>query len=231
VGPTNRRNALLVGLVVVFLLAISLAGTVRAAPQNQDVPATPTPRGVVLFSDDFATYSGRWQEKSSPKASAAYGESALSLRVVSPGVAVWSVPDFDTALHDYRAEVLVDFRDGSPDSLFGLVLDYQDDENFYALMTTSQGEWQFARRQNDEWIDLTPPDAVPLERETGESVIRLRADVIGGTVTFFVDEQAAGRVTVEDDLSGAVFGLIARAGRGYVDVSFDDFVVTAWVGE
>jgi hypothetical protein len=114
--------------------------------------------------------------------------------------------------------------------LFGLVLDYQDDDNFTPDDHVA-GRMAVARRQNDEWIDLTPPDAVPLERETDEPVIRLRADVIGGTVTFFIDEQAAGRVTVEEDLSGAVFGLIARAGRGYVDVSFDDFVVTAWVGE
>ncbi len=68
-------------------------------------------------------------------------------------------------------------------------------------------------------------------RPADNGPLRLRADVIGDKVTFWINDQRAGSVTVNDGLSGAPFGLIARAGRGYVDVSFDDFVVTAVVGE
>jgi hypothetical protein len=227
-------NVILIGCAVlsIALLVVAL-GTAFSAPVRAEgeLTATPTPRGVTLFEDDFATYSGRWRESESPKASVAYRDAALVMRVVSPGVYSWSVPDFDAALRDYRVEVTADVRGGSADSLVGFVLDHQDDEHFYALLTTTQGEWVFLRRQGNAFEDLTPPDAVPLDLTPNDKALRLRADVIGAEVSLFIDDQRVGRVAVTDGLSGADFGLITRAGRGYVDVSFDDFVVTAIVGE
>jgi hypothetical protein len=231
----QRRTHQKMVLIIFAMCPLLSIGVLFAAPVRAQarflLTATPAPRGVILFEDDFVTYSGRWQEKTSPKASVFYGEAALNMRVVSPGVFVWSVPDFDTILRDYRVEVTADFRGGSADSRLGFVLDYQDEEHFYALLATPSGEWQFLRRQGIEWVELTPPDAVPLVRETDGVFVRLRVDAVGDTLTFWMDGQPAGRVTVEDSLSGEDFGLIARAGRGYVDVSFDDFVVTAIVGE
>ncbi len=160
------------------------------------------------------------------KASVTYDDEALSLRVVSPGVYVWSVPDFDTPLRDYRLDVMVELHEGSADSVFGFVVDYQDENNFYALLTTALGEWHWYQLDQGDWLDLTPADAEPVETDTGGMVMALRADIIGDTIAFYIDDQLAGRVTVEDGFSGGVFGVIARAGRGYVIVSFDDFVVT-----
>jgi hypothetical protein len=232
VQPGSYQKAVLMSLAALVLLAagVLISVPVRAQARNL-LAATPAPRGVILFEDDFVTYSGRWQEKTSPKASVLYGEAVLNVRVVSPGVFAWSVPDFDTILRDHRVEVTVDFRGGSADSRFGFVLDYRDDEHFYALLTTLPGEWQFLRRQGIEWVDLTPPDAASLAQEADGALIRLRVDVVGDTLTFWIDGQPAGRVIVGDALSGANFGLIARAGHGYVDVAFDDFVVTVIVGE
>jgi hypothetical protein len=227
-------NVILTGCAVLSLslLVVALGVTVSAPVRAEgELTATPTPRGVTLFEDDFATYSGRWRESESPKASVAYRDAALVMRVVSPGVYSWSVPDFDTALRDYRVEVMADVRGGSADSLVGFVLDYQDDEHFYAVLTTPQGEWVFLRRQGNEFEDLTPPDAAPLDLTPDDGLLRLRADVVGAEVSLWIDDQLAGSVTVADGLSGADFGLITRAGRGYVDVSFDDFVVTAIIGE
>ncbi len=229
-------NMILAGFAVFLLtpLVVALGATFSAPVRAEgELTATPTstPQGVILFEDDFATYSGRWRESESPKASVAYSDAALVMRVVSPGVYSWSVPDFVAALRDYRVEVTADVQGGSADSWLGFVLDYQDDEHFYALLTTTQGEWVFLRRQGNDFEDLTPPDAAPLDQTADNGPLRLRADVIGAEVTFWINDQQAGSITVTDGLSGAPFGLIARAGRGYVDVSFDDFVVTAVVGE
>jgi hypothetical protein len=230
VPSKNHQKVVCAGCAVLLLLTIGRLSSAPVRAQTRFTrAATPTPREVILFEDDFMTYSGRWQEKTSPKASVVYSEATLTMRVVSPGVFVWSVPDFGTPLRDYRVEVTADFQGGSADSRFGFVLDYQDDDHFYALLTTPQGEWQFLRHQEDEWVDLTPPDAASLNREA--DVSRLRVDVVGDTLTFWADDQLAGSITVEEALSGAEFGLIARAGHGYVDVAFDDFIATVIGGE
>jgi hypothetical protein len=230
----TSSNVILTGCAVLSLSLLAMAlGAPVSAPIRAEGELTPTPtlRGVVLFEDDFATYSGRWVESESPKASVAYRDGALVIRVVSPGVYSWSVPDFDAPLRDYRVEVTADVRGGSADSLVGFVLGHRDDEHFYAVLTTPQGEWVFLRRQGNEFEDLTPPDAAPLDLTPDDEALRLRADVVGAEVSLWINDQLAGRVTVTDGLTGADFGLIARAGRGYVDVSFDDCVVTGIVGE
>jgi hypothetical protein len=215
--------------IVVFLamaLPYPLASLTSGHAQLEP-PATPAPRGNVLFEDDFATYSRRWREQRSPKATVAYRDSALNMRIVSPGVSVWSVPDFTTTLEDYSLAVTAKVNGGSPDVLFGFVLDYRDDRHFYALMVTQGGEWRFVQYESGVWIDLTPPDAVPIERESGSATARLRVEVMGDTVTLLVDDRLVTRITVRPgETSGSTFGLIARAGRGFVDVSFDDVVVT-----
>jgi hypothetical protein len=230
----HRTSTILGGCVAVSLLVLLVAlGISSSAPVRAqgDFTATLTPRSVILFEDDFATYSGRWVESETPKASVGYRDAGLVMLVASPGVYSWSVPDFGAPLHDYRVEVTADVRRGSADSLVGFVLNYQDDDHFYALLTTTQGEWVFLRRRGNEFEDLTPTDAAPLDLTPDNGPLRLRAEVVGAEVRLWINDQLAGSVTVTDGLSGDSFGLIARAGRGYVDVSFDDFVVTAIVKE
>jgi hypothetical protein len=180
----------------------------------------------VLFKDDFETYSGRWNLDDSPKASIAVLDSALNMRIVSPGVSAWSLPDFDVPLDDYRMEVVVSFRDGSADSSFGVVLGYQNDRDFYALVMTPEGEWRLLHCEDDDWVDRTPADAVVAERESTKSAVRLRVDVAAESLAFYVDDHLAGEVTLDVPLTEGRFGLIALARKGYIDVSFDDVLVT-----
>jgi hypothetical protein len=219
-----------VGAAVLLAGAISLgwAGLVgetadpAAAAPGQT--GTPTP-GNTLFQDDFTTYSNRWQVEETPKRSVAYREAGLNIRIVSPGVSAWSVPDFDLALENYAVEVTAEFREGSPDSWFGLVVAYAGDENFYALVVSPQGEWRFLQHDGFNWIDLTPPEAGPVEREAGEAAVLLRVERVGDMFTFYVDDQLADHLAGEAVQDG-IFGLVALSGRGYIDVLFDDILVS-----
>jgi hypothetical protein len=211
--------------------APSVASRWMMAQPSTLTPTPPAPE-IVLFSDDFETYSQRWEEKESPKASVAYHNGALNLRVVAPGISLWSVPDFDTSLRDYRIEATVNFHEGSPDAQFGFVLDYQQEGDvFYALVVATTGEWQFLRYEDAEWVDLTPLDAEAIERNANEPVTQVGAQLTAERAHFYVDGVLAGEVSIKDDLAGGVFGLIARAERGYIDVSFDDVRVTSILGE
>ena len=219
---------LLAALALLSLAPANVPGTAQSVLSvARAQTGTPTPRGNLLFEDDFATYSNRWRESDSPKARVAYQTFALTMRVVSPGVSVWSVPDFDAPLGDYSVQVVADFHEGSPDSWFGLIVAYEDDENFCTLMVNLAGDWRFLRHQSSEWIDLTPADAMPVTRASRSPVVRLRVDVIGDTLTLYEDDRLIGEAAVDKASSGGVFGLIARAGRGYIDVSFDNVVVTS----
>jgi hypothetical protein len=46
-----------------------------------------------------------------------------------------------------------------------------------------------------------------------------------------VDEQVIGEIPLDGELSGELFGLVALAGNGYIDVQFDDVLVMNGVEE
>lgn len=223
------RRVILGAVSSVLLVAVVIV--VAVGPVSVQAQATGTPEGNVLFEDDFATYSSRWQEKNTPKASAIYQEGALRIEVRSPGVYAWSVPDFNTLLADYRVEVAATFEGGSLDSWLGIMIDYVDDAHFYALMVGIDGRWRWLFHQETEWIDLTPDDAEPVAWMAQVSSFRLHVEVMGDRVALWIDDEPAGEVEIDRKSARGIFGLIVRAGHGYADVRFDDMLVTLLDGE
>jgi hypothetical protein len=217
-------------VVVVGLVALIVAvpgGTRSDRAWALSQTKTPAFLGNELFRETFETYSNRWQITESPKALAVYDEGMFNIRIISPGVSIWSVPDFELPLaHDFSIQVEARVHENGLDSSFGLVLGYRDDGNFFAVLLFSDGEWQFLRRDETEWRDLTPPDAEPVAAHVVKSITRLRVDVTGTSLAVFVDGRLAGRLPSEPALADGVFGLIAQAGKGYIAVSFDNFIVT-----
>ena len=214
------------GVLGVGVVALGLLMPMGAA-LGGDTP-TPTASANVLFRDDFATYSGRWQEQETPKASVAYQDGALVLRVVSPGASVWSVPDFALPLERYTLQTRVTVRADSDDAAVGYVFGYAEDAPFWAFLVNVAGDWQVLRRDGKAWQDVTPDDAEPLTRDPRRTTLTLRADVQPDTVRFWVDGQRVGVLQLDADAwQGTGFGLIARAGHGRVDAAFDAVSVRA----
>lgn len=233
-----RRRAVralaLTGAALIAGAALTVQG-VSGAETLQEVTAvvpagstaTPPATEVVLFADDFATYSGRWRESASAKAVVAYRDQALRLRVVSPGVATWSVPDFYLPPGTFRVGATIRFHAGGDDALFGFVLDYAADDRFLAVMVSRSSDLRVLRREGEAWLDLASGEFPPDVRDRLAATVMLRVDVLDDALAIYVDDVLAGTVPLERELTGDTFGVIAKAGRGYVDVSFDDITVTA----
>jgi hypothetical protein len=221
----RKQGWAVIGIVISGLLAGILALSSSGASAAWLLTPTPTPAEIVLFQDDFETYSNRWIESRSPKSSALYGDGGLNFRVVSPGARLWSRPDFATPLDAYHIQARFIFYDGSLDSFMGLVLGYQDEDNFYALTVSPQGEWRFEQHEQEDWIDLTPPDALPVTLPDDQATIWLQAEVSAESVILTVNDSLAGTIPLEGTLSGE-FGAIVRAGHGFADVALEDMIVT-----
>jgi hypothetical protein len=222
-----------IGAAAIIAACVALIGTsARVAFGGM---ATPTAPPVILFEDDFATYSRRWTESESPKASALYTEEMFTISIGSPGVSLWSIPDFDTPLHDYRIEVTAQVQTSSEDAQFGLIMDHDDEDHFYAVLITLDGTWQFLHYEDGVWLDLTPPEtSLPDDTvaELSSVAMRLQVDVTNGnTVTFSLNDQHLDTITLDDALTGSVFGLIARAEHGFIEVAFDDVLVSRVIKE
>ncbi len=221
----------IVQIILIVALSSAVIGTIfDGAVSGEMTPQvetpTPIPAPTVLFEDDFTSYSRRWDESESPKASVVYTDKAFSITIVSPGVNLWSAPDFSTPLRDYHVEVTAHVLNGSKDAQFGVVLENEDDALFYAFVIALDGTWRFLQYDDGIWRDLTPSGAVLLPVDA-ELAIRFQVDVTGAnTFAFGVNDQQPQMVSVEGELAGAMFGLIARAEHGFIEVVFDDMLVT-----
>ncbi|MBN1566095.1 MAG: hypothetical protein JXA10_19810 [Anaerolineae bacterium] len=214
-------------LIALVMILVALGHTLSGTAIAQ------TPAPIILFDDDFATYSHRWAESESPKASAYYTEETFTISIVSPGVNLWSVPDFTTPLYDYHLTVSAHIHNGGADAQFGVILDRTDDDQFYAWVIALDGSWYFLHHVDGVWHDLTPPDAILPDDVTAQFAsgaresVRLQVDVTGdNTLTFTVNDHDLATIIVDETLTGSVFGVIARAEHGFIDVAFDDMLVT-----
>lgn len=201
-------------LILVLWLLLSIYPVFA---QDGDIPA----RGNRLFVDDFTTYVNRWDRLHTAKFTVDYRNFAYEMAIRSPGVDVWATPDIEIDLLDrYVIQVTATIDPSSAlDSFFGILLNFQDEDNFYVFGATHAGVYELWHRQNGEWL----PPLVSGEF-TPSSVYQLHVQDDYGTFEVRINDSPLLLVT-DTDLSGGKFGLYGRAGHGTLLVAFDDYLV------
>lgn len=255
-GPAT---GLVIGCIAILCLTISAGGIfayasgwlsqptlapatqIPVATQTQaPAPPTSTPpeiatevpvsTGDVILEDDFSDDSV-WGILSDADSSIQYADEALQMIINSENYFVWTTPDSEE-YEDIHMEVMVINNDTDSNTAFGFLCNQQsDDDSFYYLVVTPNGQYVIAKAttgetdifltNNDEWgySDLVAEDA---------SSYRVGADCgTDGTLTLYVDGQEIDSVTDPSYSSGGI-GLMTWSGEGSsnANVSFDDFLVT-----
>ena len=204
-----------------FTMAILLVLLVTQLPVyaqgGDDFPE----RGNRLFLEDFTTLVNRWDRLQTAKYSADYKDFAYQFDVRSPGIAVWSLPRTEFDLDRYHIEVNAEItEDSAEDSFVGLIINYQDEDNFYVFGVNPTGTFEMRWWDDGAWADealvegeFDVTDTILIHIEDNEGVYEVG---INGTRLASVES---------GDLSGGRFGLFAQAGHGILQVSFDDYTV------
>lgn len=213
----RRYQTLLAGMLVLILL-LPYVG-VEAQTGDDEVRY-----GNRLFVDDFTTYVNGWERVQTAKYRLEYVDFAYQFDIRSPGVRAWSGPKYNFDLNHYAIEVTASIDpESAADSFSGLMLNYQDNENFYVFGIDSDGNYEVRLRLDGKWeevvlvggqVELADAYHLSVKHADGEFSI----SVNGETELLFSDYR----------LSGGAFGLYAQAGYGQVLVSFDDYLVRNW---
>lgn len=224
------------GIVLVLLAGLVFAPAGFAGSYSIGGAVTPTatpvgpatPADVVVFHDDFDTYSRRWEEVASAKSSVAYRAGVLTMQVVSPGVSVWSRPDFVLPAGAYTLHVGFTFRRGGLDSAAGCLLAGHEGASLIAFLVTRSGEWAIEQLSDGVWQTLM---AGSVARDLAGREVDLRVDFDQGSAALWIDGLLAGRIRLQGEMPVTGLGLIARAGRGYVGVDFEQIEVWPQIAE
>jgi hypothetical protein len=189
-------------------------------------PTTPDTRNA-LFRDDFSQSSSGWTQIKDGSGTIEYGKDHYRILVNQPGTLLLATQG-KSFPGDVSIEVDASKVGGSDDNYFGILCYYQNPDNYYLLMVTSDGYSGIAMRKDGQDA-LISPGIKFLKMEgikIGDTTNHIRADCIGETLTLYANGKQVS-LAYNDSLTGGSTGLAVRSGKleGGVDILFDNFTV------
>ena len=171
-----------------LLLAFILAMASLACQFSSPFASTPTPAaqsGDTLFYDDFTNPASGWERFTSAEGTMDYDGSGYRFLVNALQANFWSTPG--KSFRDVRLEVDVAKLSGPDENRIGLLCRFIEG-NYYFFMVSSDGYYTIGKYIGGNAIQLGQSEMQYNESiHTGLAVNHLRADCIGGTLTFYVN--------------------------------------------
>ncbi|MGD8603416.1 MAG: hypothetical protein PVF49_02470 [Anaerolineales bacterium] len=184
----------------------------------------PPKPGSVLFQDDFSRPESGWDHYQDEQYSSDYLEDGYQIEIFEPNILAWATPglSFDDSL------VMVEAirTQGPADNAFGLICRYQDPDNFYFFLISSDGFAGIGQRLDGERQLLTDEHMLPSSAiQSGHEPNLILASCVGPRLELYVNGQFV--AAAEDDTWAAGdVGLIAGSYEGgEVTIQFDNFSV------
>ncbi len=180
--------------------------------------------GTVLFQDDFSNPPSGWGLWSREGGLVEYHNGGLRIQVNATQFDFWSVAG--KYFGDVQMEVDASKLGGADDNDFGLICRYQDKDNFYMLVISSDGYYGIAKVKGGQYSmigsdQLQYSDAI----KAGQATNHLRADCVGPKIRFYANGQKLLEVTDPDFPKGDIGVLAGAYGVQGVDILFDNVMV------
>ena len=211
-------------LIVFPILLMVVASLYACAGQ----PAAQDSKNV-LFSDDFSQSSSGWTQLKNENGTIAYAKDYYYIFVNKPGTLLLATPG-KSFQGDVSIEVDARKIGGSDDNYFGILCHYQNPDNYYLLMVTSDGYSGIAMHKDGQ-DTLISPGLKFLKMDgikKGNANNHLRADCVGEALTLYGNGKQVS-LAYNNLLTGGDAGLAVRSGRleGGVDIRFNNFSVAS----
>jgi hypothetical protein len=214
----SRSLLVLTALLVPLLLACSLSSLSRLFGEYPQNP------GDLLFQDGFSDPSSGWDRVQGPEGMTDYQDGRYRIVVNAANADYWANPGL------YFRDVVVDVdagKSGGPDDNdFGILCRYQDTENFYFLIISSDGYYGIGIVEDGEQRLLEPPQMYHSNSILpGEAVNHLQATCQGSRLALYVNGDfiaEADDATFSNGDIGLIVGSFDLPG---VDIWFDNLMV------
>jgi serine/threonine-protein kinase len=217
------------GLLLFFLCgSLGLLGTwaSRGLPslfpgKSPTVLPTAIATQDILLSDDFSDPLSGWPTLEGYS----YQPDGYHISVAEIGGVPWAKRNkkFDNSSMYVEARPVTEGMDG----FYGLLCRIQDTQDFYYFVIRTNGDFRIGKYKNAEHQSLFPEDWRQSDAiHQGDQANRLKADCVGNTLRFSVNDVMLGEVNDTDFTSG-FSGIVAAAldAPGF-EVRFNDFLIT-----
>lgn len=192
---------------------------VRDASLSIPAPTMVVSPGEVLLLDDFSSKRGWFSEKSS-RYELVFTQGGYRILAVTKNNPVWSVRSFEQ--NDVRLEVDAVQLAGPTDGYYGLVCHHQNNENYYLLVVSLDGNFGIGKVKDNElrFLNFTNEYNELLSSQGN----RLRADCVGDTLKLYVDGAHVLEARDDEFVSGGIGMVVGNRSTSGTDVLFDNFI-------
>jgi hypothetical protein len=208
---------------IVVPLVILLVATLYACTSQSAMPDTTN----ALFFDDFSQSSSGWTQLQDNNGTIGYDNNHYHILVnnldtMLIGTAGQSLQD------DVRIEVDARKIGGSDNNYFGVICRYQNPDNYYMFLITSDGLSGIVMLKNGT-PQMISPGAHFLKMDgikKASATNHIRVDCIGDALTLYANDKQVS-ATYDHTFIGGDVGLVARSSllEAGVDIQFDNLVV------
>jgi hypothetical protein len=196
--------------------------TPAATPQTA-LPSTSTALLTkVVLEDDFSNHKF-WFTETNNQFSIEFVQGGYQFTVNAPNAPVRSVRS--TEYGDVGVRTVAQQTNGPVNGYYGVICRYQDGDNFYALVVSSDGTYGIAKMMKGEFGFLQEGSAQAGVIKPAGTDNQVQGDCVGDTLTLFANGQQLAQVR-DGDFPNGVVGLIAgtRKETG-TQVVFKNFTV------
>lgn len=212
---TRMKSYIVLLSSFLFFLSACTSAPTPAAP--------PAPSGTVLFQDEFDASTSGWDRFANDGGIMDYFEGGFRILVQRPGLNFWSTPQKNYG--DVRVEADTLKLAGPDENRMGLMCRYQGG-SYYFFIISDDGYYAIGKFIKSQTVLLGQNEMRSSALIQPNVVKHLRADCIGNTLTFYLNDTRLA-VTQDADLPAGDVGVLAGSfSQPGVDVSFDHFMVT-----
>lgn len=181
-----------------------------------------------LMEDNFNDTACGWDEYDEDNASAGYRGSEFFVAVHQPNTSAVAFPGATFADVSIQAEVRLE--SGTSDNNFGLLCRFQDMDNFYAFLISSDGYYAIAKVVDGAAYTILSGDEFHL-MPTEEILVdagatnEMHAICAGDQLTLYVNGQQLAGVTDSDLLTGDIGFIVSTYDTAPAEIHFDNLFV------
>lgn len=208
------------------LLALVLASLACQTVSGGDAPPPiANSSSTTLFSDDFSDASSGWDTVRTDEGITDYENNAYRIYVNMNNQDVWANPG--RSFDDVHIAVDATKLGGPDDNDFGVQCRYQDVDNFYVFIISSDGYYGIGKVANGEqqligMETLDTSDAIL----QGQATNHIEAECKGNQLTLWANGVKLYTTQDSDYASGDVGLMAGTYDVVGTDISFDNFIVT-----
>jgi hypothetical protein len=210
---------------VAVLVLVTLACTLPRLPGGGTSTATGGDPNM-LFTDDFSDSGSGWDVYNDANGDVSYAGGGYRILVTTTDMMLWGNP-YQSFQNDVRIKVEAAKSSGPDDNALGIICRYQDVDNFYMFIISSDGYAGIAMYKNNEFSMLSG-ESMDLSAaiNLGAATNQIEVTCIGSTLTLLVNGTQAATAT-DVSFSGGDVGLFAKSfSEANVEILFDNLVVS-----